>query len=161
LLPILGLASVSVLTGQVGPAPIRPPTPYVVRSAQAIEDLIRSLQPGPRTADIVRTNQLPFSVSAVSERATEAAEFESHDTRDHVILVLQGTTRFELGGQVERPRQVSPGEWRAPEAKGKESVTLSKGDLLTIPRGTPHRRLTKESVTLLMMSVSAPSPASP
>ena len=104
LLPILGMAAVSVLAGQGGAAPIRPPSPYVVRSAQAIEGLIRSLQPGPRTADIVRTNQLPFSVSALSERAAEAAEFETHDTRDHVILVLEGTTRFELGGQVELPR---------------------------------------------------------
>lgn len=158
---LFGLGPVSV--GQVAPAPapIRPPAPYVVRSAQAMGDLVRSLQPAPRTADIMRSNKLPFSVSVVSERATEAVEFEVHDTRDHVILVLDGTTRYELGGEVERPHQTGPGEWRAPGAKGSESVTLAKGDLLTVPRGIPHRRITKESVTLLMMSVSAATPPTP
>jgi mannose-6-phosphate isomerase-like protein (cupin superfamily) len=158
---IFGMGPASSLVGQVPPVPARPSAPYVFRSAQAMGNLIRSLQPGPRTADIVRTNQLPFSVSAVSERAAEPVEFEIHDTRDHVILVLDGATRFELGGEVERPRQVSPGEWRAPAAKGNESVMLGKGDLLTIPRGIPHRRVTKDSVTLLMMSVSAASPPNP
>lgn len=154
---LFGLGPASVLVGQVAPAPapIRPPAPYVVRSAQAMDDLIRGLQAAPRTAEIVKSNKLPFSVSVVSERATEAGEFEIHDTRDHVILVLDGATRFELGGEVERPRQIGAGEWRAPGAKGSESVTLGKGDLLTVPRGIPHRRITKESVTLLMMSVSA------
>jgi mannose-6-phosphate isomerase-like protein (cupin superfamily) len=31
-------------------------------------------------------------------------------------------------------------------------LTLKKGDMLTIPRGTPHRRTTAESVTLLLIS---------
>jgi mannose-6-phosphate isomerase-like protein (cupin superfamily) len=66
-----------------------------------------------------------------------------------------------LGGEVERPHQIGPGEWRAPGSKGNESVTLGKGDLLTVPRGIPHRRITKESVTMLMMSVSAPAPSNP
>jgi mannose-6-phosphate isomerase-like protein (cupin superfamily) len=31
-------------------------------------------------------------------------------------------------------------------------VTLNKGDIITIPRGTPHRRTTTASVTFLLLS---------
>jgi len=139
-------------------APARPPAPYVFRSAQAIGDLIRSLQMTPRTSDIVRSDHLPFNVNVVSERAAQAALFEVHDTRDHVFLVLDGTTRIDVGGELESPRSTGPGEWRAPGCKGYESLTMVKGDLLTIPRGTPHRRTTEKSVTILGISVSAPMP---
>jgi mannose-6-phosphate isomerase-like protein (cupin superfamily) len=33
-------------------------------------------------------------------------------------------------------------------------VTLNKGDILTVPRGTPHRRTTAGSVTFLLISPS-------
>jgi mannose-6-phosphate isomerase-like protein (cupin superfamily) len=160
---IFGLSPASLLMGQVTPAPTpaRPAVPYSLRSAQAMGDLIRSLQAEPRTADILRANKLPYTVSVVSERAAAAAEFETHDTRDHIVLVLEGTTHFDLGGEAEQPRQVGPGDWRAATAKGTESVTLGKGDLLTIPRGTVHRRTTKESVVMLMISVSAAAPVTP
>ena len=33
-------------------------------------------------------------------------------------------------------------------------MTLKKGDMLTIPRGTPHKRSTVDSVTLILISPS-------
>ena len=160
---LFGLGTASVLVGQVAPTPTpaRPAAPYALRSAQALADLVSSLQANPHTADILRSNKLPYTVSVVSEKAAVAAEYETHDTRDHIVLVLEGTTHFELGGEAEKVRQVGPGDWRAASVKGSESVTLVKGDFLAIPRGTVHRRSTKESVVMLMISVSGGAPPTP
>ena len=52
-----------------------------------------------------------------------------------------------------------PGEWLAPRSKGSTSIDMSKGDMLIIPRGTPHKRTTKESVVLWLVSVTGPTPS--
>jgi mannose-6-phosphate isomerase-like protein (cupin superfamily) len=75
-----------------------------------------------------------------------------HEHRDHVLQILDGTTVYEVGGTLKNARNTRPGEWRAPAADGTTSLTLKKGDMLTIPRGTPHKRSTAESVTLLLIS---------
>jgi mannose-6-phosphate isomerase-like protein (cupin superfamily) len=94
----------------------------------------------------------PFSVQIQVEKATSAKEFEWHEGRDHVFQVLDGSTVYELGGTPKGGHSKGPGEWLAPESEGATSIALKKGDLLVIPRGTPHKRSTAESVTLLLIS---------
>ena len=46
----------------------------------------------------------------------------------------------------------------APESDGATSVSLNKGDMLVIRRGTPHKRTTKGTVTFTLIStVGTPS----
>ena len=59
---------------------------------------------------------------------------------------------YELGGTPKNGRNIRPGEWLAPESDGAQKVTLHKGDMLLVPRGTPHRRTTHGSVTLTLIS---------
>jgi mannose-6-phosphate isomerase-like protein (cupin superfamily) len=97
---------------------------------------------------------LACAVVLTTEIAKSAKEFEWHEGRDHVLVILDGTTVYELGGAPVNPRLTKPGEHLAPDSTGATRLTLAKGDLLTIPRGTPHRRSTEGSVTFYLFSPS-------
>jgi mannose-6-phosphate isomerase-like protein (cupin superfamily) len=93
-----------------------------------------------------------FTVVLTTEKAKSGAEFEWHEHRDHVFQILDGSTVYELGGTPKGAHSKGPGEWLAPDSDGHETVTLNKGDILTIGRGTPHRRVTAGSVTFSLIS---------
>jgi len=91
----------------------------------------------------------------INEESKKAAkEFEYHAHRDHVFQVLDGTTRYELGGTPKNARQTRPGEWLAPESEGATTITLNKGDMLVVPRMTPHKRTTEGTVSLLLINAT-------
>ncbi len=92
------------------------------------------------------------TVVLTTEKEKSAAEFEWHEHRDHIFQVLDGETVYELGGTPKGAHSKAPGEWNSPESEGHASVTLNKGDMLVILRGTPHRRVTKDSVTFSLIS---------
>ena len=102
---------------------------------------------------------LPFSVTITTEAKKIASEFEYHEGRDHIFLILDGATKYELGGTPKNGHKTKPGEWLAPESEGAMSVTLKKGDMLVIPRGTPHKRSTAESVTFYLISTTGSASA--
>ena len=93
-----------------------------------------------------------FTVILTVETAKSAQEFEYHEGRDHVLYILDGTTVYEVGGTPKGAHSPRPGEWLAPESEGAVTYKLKKGDMLVMPRGTPHKRLTEGSVTLLLVS---------
>lgn len=90
-------------------------------------------------------------VMTVEEKKT-AKEFEWHEGRDHVFQILEGETVYELGGKPKNGRNTKPGEWLAPESEGASRVELKKGDMLVVPRGTPHRRTTAGKVAFYLIS---------
>ncbi len=87
-----------------------------------------------------------------TEKAKSGAEFEWHEHRDHVFQIIDGSTVYELGGTPKGAHSKAPGEWNSPESEGHQTVTLNKGDMLVVGRGTPHRRVTAESVTFSLIS---------
>jgi len=93
-----------------------------------------------------------FIVILTVETAKRAPEFEYHDGRDHVLYLLAGPTVYQVGGTPKGAHSTRPGEWLAPESEGAVTYKLKKGDMLVLPRGTPHKRLTEGSVTLLLVS---------
>jgi mannose-6-phosphate isomerase-like protein (cupin superfamily) len=100
----------------------------------------------------------PGTVMVINEETKKAAkEFEWHATRDHVFQVLDGETKYELGGTPKGAHQTKPGEWLAPESEGAKTVILKKGDYLFVPRMTPHKRTTDGSVSLLLISSQTPA----
>lgn len=119
-------------------------------TAQTIADDIKALEAAPGNNNLV--DDKTFTVVLTTEKAKSAAEFEWHEGRDHIFQILDGSTAYELGGTPKGAHSKGPGEWLAPESEGAATLTLHKGDMLVIRRGTPHRRKTAESVTLLLIS---------
>jgi quercetin dioxygenase-like cupin family protein len=119
-------------------------------AAQAIQQDVQALQANPGSRDLASARE--FAVVVTTETAKSAKEFEWHESRDHILQVLEGTTIYEVGGTPKNPRSVGPGEWLAPAADGASAVTLNKGDMLIIPRGVLHKRSTSGSVTFTLIS---------
>ena len=118
--------------------------------AQEIQDDLSALAANPGNNNLVQAGT--FVVVLTTEKAKTAAEFEWHEHRDHIFQILDGSTIYELGGTPKGAHSKGPGEWLAPESEQHQTVTLNKGDMLVIARGTPHRRITAESVTFSLIS---------
>lgn len=132
-------------------APVAPAT-FQLFTAQSIQDDIKALQAKPGNSNLVDTKPLPFTVALTFETAKSQKEFEWHEGRDHVFQILDGSTVYEIGGTPKNGHSTGPGEWLAPASEGATTLALKKGDMLVIPRGTPHKRTTAESVTLILIS---------
>jgi mannose-6-phosphate isomerase-like protein (cupin superfamily) len=131
--------------------PIAPATFQLVR-AQSIHDSIEALQKRPGNTSLVDSRTLPFTVVLAVEVSYREEQFEWHENQDHVFHILDGTTVYEIGGTPKHARSIGPGEWRAAGSEGATAVQLNKGDMLVIPRGTPHRQSTPETVTFMLIS---------
>jgi quercetin dioxygenase-like cupin family protein len=118
--------------------------------AQRIADGIKALQAKPGNDSLFGSKE--FTVVLTTETAKSATEFEWHEFRDHILLILDGSTVYEVGGNPKNGRNTKPGEWLAPTAVGATTLTLKKGDMLVIPRETLHKRSTAESVTFFLIS---------
>jgi len=86
------------------------------------------------------------------ESGKSAKEFEWHESRDHVLQILSGSTVVEVGGTPKDGHSIGPGEWRALTSEGAAALTLHEGDMLVIARSTPHRRTTAGTAALLLIS---------
>jgi quercetin dioxygenase-like cupin family protein len=119
-------------------------------SAESLTEVWQGLDKAPANKTIVNTGT--YSIILTVEKAKSSKEFEWHEGRDHVLQILDGTTVYEVGGTPKNGHQTGPGEWLAPESEGATKMTLKKGDMLLIPRGTPHKRSTADSVRLILVS---------
>ena len=146
---VLTLADASLLAA---PAAAQSPAAAAYRlfTAKEIQSDISALQASPGNNSLVQ--EKAFTAVLTTETAKSAAEFEWHEGRDHIFQILEGATIYELGGTPKNGRNIRSGEWLAPESDGHEVVTLNKGDMIVIQRGTPHRRRTAGTVTFLLIS---------
>jgi mannose-6-phosphate isomerase-like protein (cupin superfamily) len=136
------------------------PQPFQVFTAAKLVDAMKALQAKPGNDNLYEPKALPLTIVLTTEEKKSAKEFEWHEGRDHILLVHEGETVYELGGTPKGAHDnKKPGEWLAPASEGATSVTLKKGDMLVIPRGTPHRRGTKGSVTFTLISTTGTVPA--
>lgn len=119
-------------------------------SAQEIQNDAKALLASPGNNNLVQGKN--FVVVLTVETAKSAKEFEWHEGRDHILQVLDGSTVYEVGGTPKGAHSEAPGEWHAPEAEGATTLTLKKGDMLVIPRGTLHKRNTAGTVTFMLIS---------
>ena len=77
-----------------------------------------------------------YSVLAV--RRTSAGQSEVHDKDTDVFYVVDGAATFTTGGNVVEGKTTAPGEIRGAGIRDGQSRRIAKGDILTIPKGTPH-----------------------
>jgi glc operon protein GlcG len=73
-----------------------------------------------------------------ASRREKAGEAEVHEYETDVIYVVDGSATFVTGGSVVNARVTSPGEIRGAAIEGGDTRRLRKGDVVVVPRGTPH-----------------------
>jgi len=132
-------------------------------SAQSLADLERRLRPEAKGEDLIGGPGQQLRVAVQHERNKAAIDAEVHDASDDVYYVLEGAATLTLGGHLEAPRETEPGEWRAPQISGGRTVEIRKGDLVVVPRGTPHVRSTvgKKFSMILIKIWAEPLPPAP
>lgn len=146
----------TLLHAQAPAAEAGPAATFKVFPAATLEGMVQSLEAAPAAKDLV-TGKVGVSITISAEEKKAAKEFEYHQHRDHVFQVLDGSTQYELGGTPKNARLIRPGEWLAPESDGHTTITLNKGDMLVVPRMTPHKRTTEGTVSLLLINATTPA----
>ena len=63
---------------------------------------------------------------------------EVHELDTDIIYVLEGTATFVTGGRSVDPKMVAANEFRGSMIDGGETRQLQKGDVVIVPKGTPH-----------------------
>ena len=127
--------------------------PFKLLTAKELEADAKELHEKPGNNNLVmQAAGFPCAVVMTTEAHASAKEFEWHEGRDHIVQILDGSTLYEVGGTPKNGRNTKPGEWLAPASEGSKSMLLGKGDMLVIPRGTPHKRSTEDSVTFYLIS---------
>ena len=125
------------IKGSAQRKPTEASRPYVVMSAQSVDDLQKTLQAENKTAELI-----------------DAAEL--HDASDDVYYVLEGSATLVLGGGLDDPKETDPGEWRSPRIIEGKTFEIKKGDLVIVPRGTPHQRSTAgKDFTMVLIKIYA------
>ncbi|MEO8502219.1 MAG: cupin domain-containing protein [Vicinamibacteria bacterium] len=71
-------------------------------------------------------------------RREGSGDAEVHDIDTDIFYVFEGTATLVTGGEMAEPRTVGPNETRAASTTGGVAKTVSKGDVIVIPRTVPH-----------------------
>ena len=141
--------------------PSSPMRPFVVMPAQSVFDFERKLRPENKAEDLIGGEGMQTRVAIQHDKSRPTAAAELHDASDDVYYVLAGTATLTLGGRLDAPKEIEPGEWRSPSINGGQTFQISKGDLIVVPRGTPHQRTGKDFSMILIKVYAVPLPAPP
>ena len=130
--------------------------PFVVMSSQSLEDLQKKLQPDNKTQELIDSVGMQLRVAVQHEKNKTGAAAELHDASDDVYYVLDGSATLTLGGKLDAPKETDPGEWRSPRIVDGKTFEIKKGDLVVVPRGTPHQRSTaNQDFTMILIKIYA------
>src|SRR6266853_5604263 len=152
---VLSIVAVAV-TVSAQRKPSEATRPVVVLSSQSLDDLKQKLQPDNKTEELIDSNGMQLRVAVQHERNKTGAPAELHDASDDVYYVLEGGATLVLGGKLDAPKETEPGEWRSPRIIDGKTFEISKGDLVVVPRGTPHQRSTaNKDFTMILIKIYA------
>ena len=130
--------------------------PFVVKSAQSLDDMQQSLKPDNKVSELIDSEGMQLRVAVQHEKNRAGAAAELHDASDDVYYVLDGTATLVLGGKLDAPKETDPGEWRSPKIIDGKTFEIKKGDLIVVPRGTPHQRSTEnKDFTMILIKIYA------
>src|SRR3989442_14944725 len=130
--------------------------PFVVMSSQSLDDLQKTLQPDNKTVELIDSAGMQLRVAVQHEKNKAGAAAELHDASDDVYYVLDGSATLVLGGKLDAPKETDPGEWRSPRIVDGKTFEIKKGDLVVVPRGTPHQRSTaNQDFTMILIKIYA------
>ncbi len=162
---LFAVGSLAFVTGAQTRTPSKPIRPYVVKTKQdvaAIENVLHAIDADIKTKDTVSKTEdliggegMQLRVAVQYDAKKNSALAEVHDASDDVYYVLEGSAELTLGGELENPREATPGEWKSEKIIGGKTFTVTKGDLIVVPRGTPHQRINTKGkkFTLILIKV--------
>ena len=165
---IFSLLAVFVVSLAVSAQTRQPSTaikPYVVKSKQSVADLEKKLAADKtdvasknitvtKVEDVIGGAGMETRVAIQHDTRRSGDLAELHDKSDDVYYVLKGQATLELGGTLVDPKEASPGEWRAKSVTGAQSVVIKEGDIVMVPRGTPHRRtVTGKGFSMILIKI--------
>jgi hypothetical protein len=159
-LPLAETLLSTAAEGQAAPnVAAKPAGPVQAYTAAQIEADLKALHAAPGNKDLIKIKGIGTSANLTVEGKKSGAEFEFHSFKDHVFYVLEGATTYLVGGTPKGAHAVGtgPGDWLAPECEGYQTVHMKKGDFLSVPRMTPHKRITESGVSLLQVNGIDPS----
>ncbi len=143
--------------------PSEPIRPYVMKTKQdvsSIEKALHSINVDIKTKDLVTKTEdliggegLQLRVAIQYDAKKNVAQAEVHDAADDVFYVLEGSAELTLGGKLENPKEGATGEWKSDKIIGGTTYTIKKGDLIVIPRGTPHQRINTKNKTFSLLLI--------
>lgn len=152
--------------------PSKPIRPFVVKTNRQVADIektlhsidadIKTKETVSKTEDLIDNSETQLRVAVQYDAKKNKAQAEVHDASDDIYYVLEGSAELTLGGALENPKEASPGEWKSDKIIGGQTFTIKKGDLIVVPRGTPHQRINTKGKTfsLLLVKIFAqPQPA--
>jgi uncharacterized protein GlcG (DUF336 family) len=73
-----------------------------------------------------------------ASRREKSGMVEVHELDTDIIYVLDGTATIVTGGKSLESKQIALNEFRGTSVDGGEIRDLKKGDVLIVPKGTPH-----------------------
>jgi uncharacterized protein GlcG (DUF336 family) len=123
-------AGAAAVTSAMSAAPAKGPAPVNYFSGQQVN---QAFTKGAVLLDGTGRN---YMVHASRRDKSGLAEVHVLDT--DVIYVQDGTATFVTGGDMVSPRTVEVNEIRGDSVVGGETRQLKKGDVITVPNGTPH-----------------------
>jgi mannose-6-phosphate isomerase-like protein (cupin superfamily) len=154
LITIFTLAAALTVSAQRKPSEAT--RPVVVMSSQSLDDLKQKLQPDNKTAELIDSAGMQLRVAVQHEKNKTGAAAELHDASDDVYYVMDGSATLVLGGKLDAPKETEPGEWRSPRIIDGKTFEITKGDLVIVPRGTPHQRSTaNKDFTMILIKIYA------
>jgi quercetin dioxygenase-like cupin family protein len=77
-----------------------------------------------------------YSVTTVKRTAPGQSEVHAKET--DIFYVIDGAATFITGGTIVEGKTTAPDQIRGSSIKGGESRHVAKGDVFTVPKGTPH-----------------------
>ena len=161
-LVVFALASALTAVSQVR-QPSVANRPFVIKTKSDISAIEKMLgqKPGNTTEEIVTPGGAQMRVAVFHDAHRVDDNVEIHDASDDIYYVLDGKATLMLGGTLDSPNEISPGEWRAKTAAGGRKVEIRKGDLVIVPRGTAHQRtVTGKGFSMILIKVFAVEQAS-
>jgi mannose-6-phosphate isomerase-like protein (cupin superfamily) len=129
--------------------------PFIVKTAQSVDDLEKSLRADNKVEELSGGPGTQLRVAVQHDKLRQNADAELHDDSDDVYYVLDGSAQLTLGGTLDNPREASPGEWKSKKINGGMTFEVKKGDLIIVPRGTPHQRnsITGKEFSMILIKV--------
>lgn len=140
LLSILTITVFAVLANAQMRQPSSPAKPFIVKTKQSVDDLEKSLSTDNKVEDLIGGPGMQLRVAVQHDKFRDNPDAEVHDESDDVYYVLGGTAQLILGGTLDNPHEATPGEWKSKKINGGSIFEIAKGDLIIVPRGTPHQR---------------------
>lgn len=143
--PLLVISSILFLSTCLHAQSRQPSTairPFAVKTKQSLDDLEKSLRTDNKVEELTGGPGTQLRVAIQHDKIRENPDAELHNDSDDVYFVLEGSAQLTLGGTLDNPREATPGEWKSKKINGGTTFEIKKGDLIIVPRGTPHQRST-------------------